>query len=74
MNNFALTDCIRSTPSRTLGALLVAAWSHTGRTLRPGGRDDSIFSVSDRTLADIGMSRVLVNTASLSCDVSTPSR
>lgn len=73
MTDFALTDCIRPTPSRTLSALIVAAWSSTGRALRPKG-DKRIFDVSDRTLADIGMSRVMVNTSSLCFDESGPKR
>lgn len=73
MTAFALTDCIRSTPSRTIGALLVAAWSTTGRALRARGHESTILGVSDRTLADIGVSRVMVNVASLSSSRSGPS-
>lgn len=73
MTDFALTHCIRSTPSRTLGALFVAAWSSTGRALRPRG-DETIIGVSNRTLADIGVSRVMVNTASMCFEASGADR
>ena len=57
MSDHHLSDCIRSTPSRTVAAILLLGCTRLGAVMRRSRTADPFPGIDERTLADIGLPR-----------------
>lgn len=65
MSDFPLSDCIRSTPGRTVGALLVAGYQRLGRVSRrrvtTGTSSENSAQATRRSLSNANRKAAEVN-------------